>query len=173
MSLQNLLFPDMISGATPVNPGAGGWDTQINQFMADERGRQGYRLLSRVIGLIVPVNPGTALITLPVGWRCMPMVVMVTFTGAPPDDTQDYTFKAGVSTWHGEPDNFADLNNTNHGLLVFPNPGANAFTGLPQQTPFVDGDAAPDNLFTIERSAGGSSVALSFFTYGFAWQSND
>lgn len=173
MALQTLLFVDMISGATPINPGAGGWDTQLNQFMADERGRQGYRLLSRIIGLVVPISPGSPLLTLPAGWRCMPMMVMVTFTGAPPDNAHDYTFRCGSTVWESEDNNFADLNNTDHGLLVYPRPGASGFAATPQQTPFVDGDAsAPDNLFTIE-CATGNVVALNFFTYGIAWQSAD
>ncbi len=170
MALQNLLFSDIISGATPINPGAGGWDTQLNQFMSDERGRQGYRLLSRIINLVVPASPGSPLITCPVGWRCMPTMVMVTFTGAAPDNTDDFRFEAGLLEWNAELNNFATLNNTSHGLLIYPRPGGDGHTTIPLQTPFVDGDG--NNLFTIEVP-GGSGVALNFFTYGIAWQSND
>ena len=84
MALANLLFTDIVINATPINPGAGGWDTLLNSFMSDQRGRTGFGLLSRITDIQPATGSGSVLITATTGWRCMPILVNVLRDGNTP-----------------------------------------------------------------------------------------
>ena len=175
MALQNQLFSDIISGVAPVNPGIGGWDTLINQFMADRRGRHGMGLLGRYVNLL-PDNSGsgTIIVTVPAGWQAFALCVLVTRAAGLPDGTYHFFVGSDLRAWNTAPANFAGLDDIEDALLVWPNPGASAFIGAtPADIPFINGDHDPQrNTFRVRRIAG-TSIALNFFVYGMAWQSSD
>ena len=176
MTLQNQLFTDIISGVAPVNPGIGGWDTLINQFMADRRGRHGMGLLGRILNLQADNDAnGSILVTLPAGWQAFVLCVLVSRISVNPG-VSEYEFKIGSLNreWNNDVD-FTSLGSGNKEfLLVWPNPNQNAFVSpIAADVPFVKGDNAPDDSTFKVRRASGTIVPLNYFVYGIAWQTSD
>lgn len=180
MPLFDQSFTQIISGVAPINPGVGGWDVLLSQFMDDRRGRHGFGLLGRTLN-IVPGTPTTAsnLLTLPVGWSCLPILVALRrVTGATPGD---YVYRCTGQEGDHEVWRAAQLVNTTLSPLRMTIQFADdIFAAVSGTIPWCDGDEQINppvlsrNLFTVHRQTGsGSSTPVDFFVYGFSWQNDD
>ncbi len=183
MPLQDQLFSAIVSGAAPINPGVGGWDILIDQLSSDIRGRHGFGLLARLIGL-TPTNGGDAsiLIAAPPGWNCMPFFVAMRRADGAGNPSSEYEFRTGTAatplgSWYIRSGTIISLFTNKDFTLVFPSSaGGGIFATQPGQVPIVRGEIALGrNAFTVQRNnaSGGSDEAIDFFVYGFAWQEDD
>lgn len=189
MPLENIALTDIIQ-ATQITPGLGGWDAVINAFMANERGRQRYGLLSRVVGH-GPGSPDPVnLIVVPSGWRCAVSQVMIVA-----DDGVDPGVPSVEFGW--ETGNFPD-NWLNAGggsisltdlsvassepqdcLFIHPFPGGHLFpSSIPANlalpaVPIGDGDNANKRFFAMNVISGAFAATVSISCFGMIWTKDD
>lgn len=179
MPLIDQLFTNIIANPPIVNPGAGGWDTLLSQFMADHRGRHGFGLLGRLVDVTgIPTgSEGTIIITCPPGWIAMPLCVLV-FASTNPNGKMNFTIDTGVGGDKGWA-MLVDINQgspfVNRPTIVFPSPEDTNFfadSQLPLQVPLIDGDDNDRNTFRVNLDDA-IDIPYSFFVYGAAWPSSD
>lgn len=191
MPLENIALTDIIN-ATQITPGLGGWDAVINAFMANERGRQRYGLLSRVVGY-GPGGPNPVnLIVLPSGWRCaVSQVMIVADEGIDPGSPfVEFGWESGNA-----PDNWTtggagsgtisigDLQVASSEpldcLFIHPFPGGNIFppsiaAGFPMPAvPIGDGDNNAKRFFAMDIVSGSFSANVSISCFGMVWTKDD
>lgn len=174
MALSTLLFSQIISNAAPLNPGIGGWDSILDQFMSDFRGRMGFHLLARLIGIDPPqTTGGVTLIAVPTGWSCMPMFVMHKRTegGANPNRGLEYHVVGdGGEDQRWSIGGTISLTQDEQAQLIFPDGGFGGVVSSPIE--IVDGDDPLRNLFAA-KAKDGTSTSLDIMVYGMAWQNTD
>lgn len=181
MPLFDQSFTQIISGVAPINPGVGGWDVLLSQFMDDRRGRHGFGLLGRTLNLAPGEGNGNRvnLLSVPPGWSCLPLLVGLRLVGAG-TAAGDYVYQCtGITgtaeTWRAAQSGAITLDDQRM-TLQFP---TGIFAAFSNDVPWCDGDeqvsSQPSrNVFTVHRNnTSGNGVAVDWFVYGFAWQNND
>jgi len=186
MAIFNILLSDILNGSSSqINPGQGGWDAPISQFIKEQKGRHRMALLSRMES-IVPANSaaGTSILVCPAGYSCMPLLTLLWLRGGTAASPQHYEWfvggsgsgKSASTVWAGSAGasyvNVAGLV-AGRPMVIWSRPDANLFTDLtPKMVPVLDGDDVNLNSLQVRRQAG-NSLTLGFWTYGMVWPKSD
>lgn len=188
MPLENIALTDIIQ-ATQITPGLGGWDAVINAFMANERGRQRYGLLSRIVGYQGTPNP-VNLIVVPSGWRCaVSQVMIVADDGIDPGvPLVEFGWETGFTpdnwtTGGGGSISLGDLSVASSEpqdcLFIHPFPGGNIFPPtIPSSffmpaVPIGDGDNNSKRFFAMDLLGGTFTGPVSISCFGMIWTKDD
>jgi len=186
MPLFNVLLSDILNGpASQINPGQGGWDATISQFIKDQKGRERLGLLARMES-IVPSNSsaGTSILVCPPGYSCMPLLTLLWLRGGTPASPQHYEWfvggsgsgKSAATVWAGSSGaSYVNVFGLAAGrpMPIWARPDASMFTDLaPKMVPVLDGDDVNLNSLQIRRQAG-NSLTLGLWTYGMVWAKSD